>query len=148
METLTWTLIVIGGVLVLVDFVVPSGGLISGAGIALLVISGLNHLGFEWWVQALVFFPVMIGSAFAIYKVAAAGGSYLERWFVPDRLQSGVDALPGATGTILDASHAQVRGDRWSVESEEPLQAGDTIRVIALEGSRLRVEKLPATEEP
>ena len=143
MDTLTWTFLVVGGLLVLTDFFIPSGGLISGSGISLLVMAALHHHGFEWWVLVLVFFPVTIGSAIVFFKVAATGGSFLERWFVPDRIQTGVDALPGATGTMLDESHAQVRGDRWSIECVEPLQSGDPIRVIALEGSRLRIEKLP-----
>ena len=147
MDYLTWTFLVLGGLLVLADFVIPSGGLISGAGISLLVMAALHHQGFEWWVLGLVFFPITIGSAIVIFKVAATGGSLLERWFVPDRIQTGVDALPGATGTMLDESHAQVRGDRWNVESEDPLQSGDAIRVIALEGSTLRIEKLSVEGE-
>jgi len=130
MDYLTWTFLVLGGLLVLVDFVIPSGGLISGAGISLLVMAALHHQGFEWWVLGLVFFPITIGSAIVIFKVAATGGSLLERWFIPDRIQSGVDALPGAIGTMLDESHAQVHGDRWNIESEDLLQSGDASRQL------------------
>ncbi len=147
MDLLTWAFLITGGALILIDVVLPSGGLLSGSGVALLVIMGLNHLGVAWWVQGLVFLPVMLGSTLVMYQLAAKGGSYLEQWLVPTRLRSGVDALPGATGVMLDASHAQVRGDRWPVVCNEPLDAGDPIHVLSLEGAHLKVEKFPKEEE-
>ncbi|MGA1600443.1 MAG: NfeD family protein [bacterium] len=147
MDFLTWALLITGGLLLVLDLIIPSGGVLSGSGVALLVITGLNHLGVSGWVQALVFFPVMVGSTLILYKLASAGGSYLERWLVPTRLQSGVDALPGSTGVMLDAAHAQVRGDRWLVLCDEPLETGDPISVLSLEGASLRVEKIQEKEE-
>ncbi len=146
MDFFTWMLLITGGALILIDFVIPSGGVLSGSGVALLVLAVLEFWGVVWWVQVLVFLPVMLGSTLVMYKLASAGGHYLERWLVPTRLLSGVDALPGATGVMLDEAHAQVRGDRWQVCGTEPLEAGDPIRVLSLEGARLNVEKIQEQE--
>ena len=144
MEYIAMSLLIMGGILVLADFFIPSGGIISAVGVALLASYFFTLLGLPWWVIALLFFPIVIASQFVIYKAVAKGGSILEKWIVPDRVKSGVDALPGSTGVMLDDTHARIRGDRWEVVSAAHLKTGDSVRVLAVEEARLRVEKVEA----
>ena len=65
-------------------------------------------------------------------------------------LRTNSDRLIGETGVMLadlndmhSVGQAKGMGKVWSVEADNPpLQAGDTVRVLAIEGVKLIVEKL------
>ncbi len=65
-------------------------------------------------------------------------------------LRTNSDRLIGETGVMLadlndmhSVGQAKVMGKVWSVKTDNPpLQAGDTVRVLAIEGVKLIVEKL------
>ncbi len=142
LEMISWLFLITGFILMLSDILIPSGGLLSGTGFSLVILSGLNEWGIPWWGQIICFFPLTIGSAFGFYKLAAKSGTFLETWLVPDRAKTGVDALPGSEGKMLDTTHALVRGDRWEIRCTSSLETGDLIQVVELEGACLRVELL------
>ena len=66
------------------------------------------------------------------------------------QLRTNIDRLPGEKGVMLkpventeSVGQAKVLGKVWSVKTDNPpLQAGDTVRVLAIEGVKLIVEKL------
>lgn len=66
-------------------------------------------------------------------------------WFRLRRLRSitGAEALIGAVGRVVEdcAPDGQVRvkGQLWRAMSEEPVEAGDDVEVVAVDGMRLKV---------
>ena len=80
--------------------------------------------------------------------VAVAGGGAIEigeawfwvRWTHRRRPEVGVEALVGALGEMTDAGWVSVNGELWSARSEAPLEAGERVRVRAVDGLTLVVE--------
>ena len=58
-------------------------------------------------------------------------------------ISSNINSLIGKVATVSiedDAPWANTGGDHWRLESDATLEAGQKVRVVAVEGSRLRVE--------
>ena len=59
--------------------------------------------------------------------------------------QNGAEGMIGETGRIivgdLGAVHVQVRNELWQAVSSVPLHQGDRVKVMAAEGTRLRVQR-------
>jgi membrane-bound serine protease (ClpP class) len=84
--------------------------------------------------------------------VALIGGLLLEileylgwkRFLRRYRLRSGPETLVGAIATGVEdcapAGQVRVHGEIWNARSTEPVVAGDTVRITALEGLTLDVE--------
>ena len=81
--------------------------------------------------------------------VAVAGGGAIEigeawfwlRWTHRRRPEVGAEALVGALGEMTDAGWVSVRGELWRARSEAPLEAGERVRVRAVEELTLVVER-------
>lgn len=64
------------------------------------------------------------------------------------RARGGNEELPGMTGEVTEASDARgrswamVRGEAWQVHANEPLTAGQVVRVRAVRGLVLEVEPI------
>jgi membrane-bound serine protease (ClpP class) len=60
------------------------------------------------------------------------------------RLRSGPETLIGATATVVEdcapAGQVRVHGEIWNARSTEPVAAGETVRITALDGLTLSVE--------
>ncbi|MEM6526762.1 MAG: NfeD family protein [Chloroflexota bacterium] len=62
--------------------------------------------------------------------------------------------LPGATGRVVGAVNppesgtAQINGELWTIRSSVPLQRGDVVRVQAVNGLELHVERMKAKLPP
>lgn len=61
---------------------------------------------------------------------------------------TGSEALPGRSGYISARGQARIGGENWLVESDVPLAAGARVRVLAVQGLRLKVEPVPTHSEP
>jgi membrane-bound serine protease (ClpP class) len=84
--------------------------------------------------------------------VALIGGLLLEileylgwkRFLRRYRLRSGPETPVGAIATVVEdcapAGQVRVHGEIWNARSTEPVVAGDTVRITALEGLTLDVE--------
>ena len=83
--------------------------------------------------------------------VAVAGGGAIEigeawfwlHWTHRRRPVVGIEALVGAYGEMTDAGWVSVHGELWRARSGGSLEAGDRVRVRAVEGLTLVVERLP-----
>ena len=83
----------------------------------------------------------------SVAVVGLAGGMALRARRRP--VVSGREELAGAQGTVLalgDGHWAEVHGERWRVSSEQPLRAGQRVRVLGLQGLTLQVR--PEPDEP
>ena len=82
--------------------------------------------------------------------VAVASGGAVEigeawfflRWTKRRRPEVGVEALVGADGEMTDPGWVSVRGELWRARSDAPLEPGDRVRVRAVEGLTLVVERI------
>jgi membrane-bound serine protease (ClpP class) len=60
------------------------------------------------------------------------------------RLRSGPETLIGATATVVEdcapAGQVRVHGEIWNARSTEPVAAGESVRITALDGLTLHVD--------
>lgn len=87
---------------------------------------------------------VLLLAATSVAAVLLAGGMAMRVRRRP--VISGAEELPGSVGTVTavaaDESWAHLHGERWRVRSETPLQPGQAVRVVAVEGLTLHVVPL------
>ena len=57
------------------------------------------------------------------------------------------DGIVGKTGTILDDQRVKVDGQSWKYATDTKLDAGDLVKVIALNGVTLQVQKIKGKED-
>jgi membrane-bound serine protease (ClpP class) len=103
-----------------------------------LVILGLVALilfGTPWGVVALV-------GGFALEVLEYLGWKrFLRRY----RLRSGPETLVGMTATVVDdcapVGRVRLLGEFWNARSREPIAAGQTVRITAIDGLTLEVER-------
>lgn len=57
------------------------------------------------------------------------------------------DGIVGKTGTILNDQRVKVDGQSWKYAADTKLNAGDSVKVIALNGVTLKVQKIKGKED-
>lgn len=132
----SWTLIiVIGGIaLVILDVFIPSGGLLSGLGIAALIERGLDALG----VAAPVRWPLAGVGMLVTVGVVIRFGERMSEALFPARIRTNFDRMVGLEGRVIRPADGgylvEIEGDLWSVRVEggAPLAVGDAVVVVAL----------------
>jgi membrane-bound serine protease (ClpP class) len=135
-------LIVLGIALLIAELFAPTFGVLGAGGIAAIIAGGIllydsDSPGFK------VPLPLVLGLALASAALVLGGGALaLKARRRP--VVSGREDLLGASGEVLEVSHgqawAQVFGERWKIDSSEPLTPGQRIRVIGLRGLTLQVQ--------
>jgi len=148
--TWTWILWTVLGLILVVAEVFSSGFVLLWFGIgalaaALAGLLGVDNLG----LQFLIFAAVSVG-------LTAASRTIFKQYFAlhPTRssLRTGAEALPGKIGTVVSSSRGalhegavKVYGSTWTAypaEGEEPLEAGERVRVERMEGASLYVRRV------
>jgi membrane-bound serine protease (ClpP class) len=145
-------LMVLGAGLLLAELYVVSFGLLTAGGVAALLLAAallVDRSASDFFAD-----PSLSVSWVAVIPliavVAAAAG--LLAWKIARtqarRSSTGAEGLIGARGIavteIAASGRAQVAGERWEAASPMPIEAGEAIEVVAVEGLRLEVE--PARE--
>ena len=145
-----WIPWVVLGLILIVAEVFTPGFVLLWFGIGALVagfasIVGVDSLG----LQFLIFAGVSIGLTAASRTIFV---NYFSREKTGDSLRTGVDALPGKIGTVVSSSRGalnegavKVFGSTWTAypaEGEEPLEAGERVRVERMEGASLFVRRV------
>jgi membrane-bound serine protease (ClpP class) len=123
---------------------VTSYGLLTLAGIAAMILGAMMLVDAPIRIPLLSLLPA---------AVMMAGGTILLVRLVHQaqrrRPVTGVEGLVGAHGlacsALLPEGWVQVGGERWRAVADGPVEAGQPVRVTALEGLRVRVKK-DATE--
>ncbi|MDP3047620.1 MAG: nodulation protein NfeD [Chloroflexota bacterium] len=132
-------------VLFVVDIKMPTHGLLTAGGVVSLLLGSLMltsgaapYLTISPWVILLVvaftaaFFAFVVGKAILAQR---------------HRAVTGREGLVGALGavrqsqTIVGTVMVLVQGELWEATSSESLAAGDRVKVVAMDGLCLRVEK-------
>jgi membrane-bound serine protease (ClpP class) len=133
-------LIVLGIALFAAELLSPSFGVLGVGGSVAFVAGGL--LLFDRDVPG---FGVPMALILALAASSAAvvlfgGGMALRARRRP--VVSGREEMVGASGRVLAVGPqiwAEVHGERWKIESTEPLAPGQAVRVLAIDGLRLQV---------
>ena len=133
-------LIVLGIALLAAELLSPSFGVLGVGGVVAFVAGGL--LLFDRDVPG---FGVPLALILALAASSAAvvligGGMALRARRRP--VVSGREEMVGAAGRVLtvgETSWAEVHGERWRIDSREPLRPGQAIRVLAIDGLTLQV---------
>jgi membrane-bound serine protease (ClpP class) len=138
-------LLALGAALMIGEVFLPSFGALGVGGIIAFIVGGMMMFdGEEQGIDVSWPFVVTLalGSAAAI---AAFGAFALKSRQRP--VVSGREEMIGAAGTVIAVdggqAWAQVHGERWRVVGRVPLAPGDRIRVIAIDGLTLAVDKEP-----
>ncbi len=143
-------LIFLGIGLLVAEIFVTSFGVLFTAGIVCFLVGGtmvfdvpeMSDLTIDFW-EVLV--PVVVGFGGFTGLVAYMVGRSLMRGQV-----AGVDemiGLVGRTSTALDPKgKIFIRGEYWNVEADEPVDAGEPVEVVAVDGLRLRVRRAVGVE--
>lgn len=141
-------LILLGFALLAAELMAPSFGVLGVGGVVAFIAGGL--LLFDRDVPGMgVPLPLLFGiSIVAAAAVLLGGGMALRARRAP--VVSGGEDMVGARGEVLqvtdDEAWAEVRGERWKVRSDVPLQPGQIVRVMRLTGLLLQVQ--PETGTP
>ncbi len=134
-------LILLGMALLAAELLSPSFGVLGVGGIVAFVAGGL--LLFDRDIPGFgVPLALILGlAASSALVVLLGGGMALKARKRP--VVSGREDMIGASGRVLavdgDTCWAEVHGERWKVQSAQPLQPGQAVRVTALDGLTLQV---------
>lgn len=138
-------LILLGMALLVAELVSPSFGVLGTGGIVAFVIGGL--LLFDRDVPGFgVPVALIVGLAAASATLVLIGGSMVLR-ARKRPVVSGRESLLGSIGAVVvvqdGETWAQVRGERWRVDSAVALTPGQRVRVVAVHGLTLEVRPDP-----
>jgi membrane-bound serine protease (ClpP class) len=135
-------LLVLAVVLFVLEAKIVSHGILATGGVvamvlgAVLLVEGPPELRIRWATALAVSIPFGIITVFLLSLVIRA------------RLRppaTGMEAMTGATGVAQTPLHPTgtvfVRGEYWTAQADEPIEAGARVRVVAVEGLRLKVKR-------
>lgn len=132
-------LIILSVVLFILEIKVQSYGMLSFGGILSLVLGSImlfEDVRISW--KLLIPTVAGIGGFF----VAVAGLAIKAIWRKPLTGQEGIIGEIGVAKTPVDKSgKVFVHGEYWNALSEEPIQAGEEVRVVGMEGLVLKVKR-------
>ncbi len=118
--------------LILLDVFVPSGGLLSGAGIALLIERILAEAGVAMSVRI----PLAAIGMIASVSLAVRYGERISERLSPLKERTNVDRLVGLHGEVRRLGDSgpvvEFEGDLWTVRAEGEVAAGDRVEVIEM----------------
>ncbi|HEX8843755.1 MAG TPA: NfeD family protein [Pyrinomonadaceae bacterium] len=145
-----WILWTVLGVILIVAEVFTPGFVLLWFGIgalaaALAGLVGISSLTLQFLIFALVSTALTAASRTIFVN-------YFSRERTGDDLKTGVDALPGKVGTVVNASQGalnegavKVFGSTWTAypaEGEEPLEEGERVTVERVQGASIYVRRV------
>jgi membrane-bound serine protease (ClpP class) len=142
-------LIAIAFALLIAEAFTPSFGILGSGGVVALVLGGMividaprDQLAISGWVIAPV---ALITLLFVVVVVRAAWRAHHQR---PVSGKIGMIGLGGkAIGTLDPEGQVMVYGEVWRAEAvRPPIEAGQPIRVVDVQGLKLTVEKVEEKE--
>ncbi|OAQ07878.1 hypothetical protein A3O17_06150 [Ligilactobacillus aviarius] len=96
------------------------------------------HIGLKWQLIQFIVTGVIL---LLIFRPLA---KKLQPKFHP---MNAADGIVGKTGTVLNDQRVKVDGQSWKYAAVEKLNTGDAVKVVALNGVTLQVQKIKGREE-
>lgn len=149
---LSWAgllLILLAIVLFLLEIKITSYGLLSiGGGIAMILGSLMLFEPVKTGIRVgleLIIPATIITGLFFVFVVGMGLRAQLRK------VTTGKEGLVGEIGTVAAAAprlKVQIHGEWWDARCDTPLPAGARVRVVAVDGMRLKVKPVAETENP
>lgn len=136
-----WAWFVLGGVLLLAEIAVP-GAFLLWLGIAALVTGVLAYvIDLSWQTEVLIFAALAVIAVLVGRRVSPAPGKASDRPFLNRRAEGFIGRVFVLDEPIL-AGIGRVRIDDtvWRIEGPDT-SAGQAVKVVAIDGATLRVER-------
>lgn len=137
-EYVVW--IVTAVVLFLLEILTPGVFFFACLGMGALAAAAVSALGGSFTVAWVVFFAVSIASIYLVRPFA-------RRYFGGLKKKSNVDAVVGRDAPLIEKvtpdslGLVKIDGEFWKVSSQETLEVGQRVEVVAVEGTHLVVKK-------
>jgi membrane-bound serine protease (ClpP class) len=135
-------LILLGVVLMIAEFMVPSFGALGIGGVASFVFGSVILIDTDVPGYG-ISMPLLVSMA-ATAAVAVLGTIWLALRSRRLPVVSGVEQLARATATALEdferEGAVRVHGERWHARSAMPVRRGDALKIVAVDNLVLRVE--------
>lgn len=136
-------LIVLGLILFIAEIKIVSNGMLTVAGIITMVLGSLilyespsPDLRVSW---SVILVMVLASSAFFSVVVAKVISAHRR---IPTTGREGLIGEVGAAETgVAPEGKIFVRGEYWDAWSDQPIEAGSPVKVVGVDGMRLKVEK-------
>lgn len=96
------------------------------------------HVGLKWQLIQFIVTGVVL---LLIFRPLA---KKLQPKFYP---MNAADGIVGKTGTVLNDQRVKVDGQSWKYATDAELNSGDSVKVIALNGVTLKVQKIKGKED-
>jgi membrane protein implicated in regulation of membrane protease activity len=155
MENYLWIFWTILGAVLVIAEIFTTGFVLLWFGIGALAAGLAGLVGVHSIiVQFLIFAVVSIGLTAASRTIFV---NYFSREKTGGDLKSGMDALPGKVGTVVSSSRGalhegavKVYGSTWTAypaDDEEPLEAGDRVEVVRVQGASIYVKRVGAAPD-
>src|SRR5574337_867411 len=143
---INWTgvaLLALGAGLMIAEAFLPTFGVVGLGGVVAFVLGGLFLMDTELPGYGLPL-PLILGTA-AVSAMVLFGIGHLAARSRRRPVVAGRESLVGSRGVVADVSAgecwARIRGESWRVRSAAPLAPGDAVRVLAVDGLVLEVER-------
>lgn len=141
-------LLIAAFILLLLEAKIPSHGVLAASGIVALVFGTLTLVdGPIPELRVRVSTAIACGVGFGLITVFLVRIAVRAR---QNKIMTGPQALLGATGVaqqpLAPRGQILVRGELWQAESNAPISPGDEVRVCAVNGLTLVVERVPASQ--
>ena len=138
------SLMMLGIIFMIAEIFAPSFGALGFGGIIAFVIGSVilfDTEGSEIQVAIPIIVAVtLISSAFFLIILRMIYAAHRKP------VVSGADEMLGSIGQVMEdiehTGHIHIHGETWQVQSESPLRCGDQVRVIAIDGLILNVERV------
>ncbi len=134
---ITWTVVAVA--LFVVEMVTPGTFFFLCFSVGALVAAALTYIGQPWWLAWIAFLIVSLGLVLAarpIVKRLVNGGTR----------PSNIDELIGQVAVVLkkielhSGGVVKIRGEEWKAESNTAVEAGQTVEILRVDGTRLVVK--------
>lgn len=141
-------LLIAAFILLVLEAKFPSHGILASAGVIALVFGTLTLVdGPIPELRVRLATAIACGVAFGLITVFLVRIALIAR---RNKISTGPQALVGETGIaqqpLLPAGQILVHGELWQAESNVPVNPGDPVRVRAVRGLTLLVERIPAAQ--
>lgn len=141
-------LLIAAFILLLLEAKIPSHGVLAASGIVALVFGTLTLVDAPIpELRVRVSTAIACGIGFGLITVFLVRIAVRAR---QNKIMTGPQALLGATGVaqqpLAPRGQILVRGELWQAESTAPISSGDEVRVYAVNGLTLLVERVPASQ--
>ena len=137
-------LIVLGVILMVAEAFVPSFGALGLGGIAAFVFGSIILLDSD--IPGFAISRSLIGGIAGVAAAALMALMYFMVRSLRRPVVSGAEEMLGSLARVLEdfqgSGNVFVHGERWHAHSSSPLQAGQSVRVTAINGLELEVEPL------